>query len=258
MRYTLLLLLMAVLAAGSAWADAGDVDDEAASSDGGSAVSTDSDGDARSTEDASAAQAADHANDAADSETSRDREGAESSPDSDTDDAVTTFGQRAPADGQPSAAEAAEDTGAAEAEQVMRRLLEQRRQIPTIEPVVTGPAAGGAGGQRPDPAVIGVAPDQPAPQLRREGEFVVSRRGRVFILPDSRAQFRFEADAEQSPEAPVFLMPCQLLEHIERLVQQRGDELVFVLSGQVFTYHGANWLLPTMMRLDIRRDDLGQ
>jgi hypothetical protein len=244
MRYTFMLLLTAILVVGGAWADSGavhdkvhdKVDDKAADSDGVSAVSADS----------------------ADNDDGRGAGPTDASDSHDADDSVTTFGPAAPVEDRSADAEAVNDAGAAEAERVMRRLLEQRRQIPTIDPVVAGGSAGGVGGRRPDPAVVGVAPDQPAPQLRREGEFIVSRRGRVFMLPDGRAQFRFAADAEQSPEPPMYLMPCQLLEHIERLVQQRGDELMFVLSGQVFTYHGANWLLPSMMRLEMRRDDLGQ
>jgi hypothetical protein len=257
LRYTRMLLLtamlMAMLTVGGAWADA---DDTSTGSDDASTAAADGDegrnappADSSARDDPQAANASDSGTDDAADAARAD------------DDTVTTFGPQAPAamaQDVAGNAPSVEDRGAAEAEQVMQRLLEQRRQIPTIEPVVTGSAAGGAGGQRPDPAIIGVAPDQPAPQLRREGEFIVSRRGRVFILPDGRAQFRFHADAEQSPEPPMFLMPCQLLEHIERLVHQRGDELLFVLSGQVFTYQGGNWLLPTMMRLDIHRDALGQ
>lgn len=173
---------------------------------------------------------------------------------------VTTFGDQAPVATQPGEDVAASPAdGAAEAEAVMQRLLRQRQEMPIIEPGVAGPGmVPDAGGRLPDPAVIGVAPDQPAPPLRREGEFIVSRRGRVFMLSDGRTQFRFEADSERSPEAPVFLLPCQMLEHIEQLVRQRGDELVFVLSGQVFTYHGGNWLLPTMMKIEINRTNLGQ
>lgn len=175
-------------------------------------------------------------------------------------ESVTTFGREAP-DPTDEAGDfgALPDNAEAEAEAVMQRLMRQRQQMPAIAPSVSGAGRNpDAGGQLPDPAVIGVAPNQPAPQLRREGEFIVSRRGRVFVLSDGRTQFRFEADAERSPEPPVFLMPCQLLEHIEQLERQRGDELVFVLSGQVFTYHGGNWLLPTMMKIEIDRNNLGR
>jgi hypothetical protein len=59
----------------------------------------------------------------------------------------------------------------------------------------------------------------------------------------------FDADASGMADPPMYLMPCQMLEDMEQIVQQQGDSVVFVISGQVFVYHGANYVLPTLMKL---------
>lgn len=140
----------------------------------------------------------------------------------------------------------------------------QRQAPPPIDPTVsphrpTGDAARpGVYGLRPqhpvvaprvDPAVLGIAPGQPMPELRREGEFVVTRRGRIVRSGDgAQALLVFESDSPSAPEMPMFLMPCQMLQNMENLVLERGDRMVFVVSGQVFTYRGVNYLLPTLMK----------
>ena len=42
------------------------------------------------------------------------------------------------------------------------------------------------------------------------------------------------------------------------LFQKRGDAVMFVVTGQVHRYHGANYLLPTMMKLEPNRGNLQQ
>lgn len=102
---------------------------------------------------------------------------------------------------------------------------------------------------RLDPAVIGTAPGGTPPALQREGDFVISRRGRLIRSPDSNHRlFLFEADDRQSPEPPMVLLPCQKLETMENLVEDRGDTIVFVLTGQITTYRGVNYILPTMIK----------
>jgi hypothetical protein len=152
------------------------------------------------------------------------------------------------------------------AEDVMKNLIEQIKQNPLIEPSGTQPAGQSPAtlpqGQQPartgvDPNVIGVAPGSPAPKLRREGEFVIARKGRLVRSSDGlHTLFVFEADSEKSPEAPMALLPCQMLQSMEDLVGQRGDQLKFVLSGQILVYRGANYLLPTMMTLAEDRGNL--
>ncbi len=109
---------------------------------------------------------------------------------------------------------------------------------------------------QPDPRIIGIAPGGSAPKLRREGEFVLSRRGRVVRTEGGQILFAFDADSDKSEEAPMFLMPCRLLQNMEEMSQEHGERTVFILSGQVFVYRGANYLLPTMMKPSIDRGNL--
>lgn len=108
-----------------------------------------------------------------------------------------------------------------------------------------------------DRALIGIAPDQALPPLRREGEFVMSRRGRLVRSGDGKqVLFVFDADSAASPELPMVVQPCQLRQSMEDVVLQRGDNVVFIVSGQVHTYRGANYLLPTMMKLAVDKGNL--
>jgi hypothetical protein len=43
---------------------------------------------------------------------------------------------------------------------------------------------------------------------------------------------------------------------MEDTVDRRGDTTVFILSGQVHTYRGANYLLPTMMKVAVDTGNL--
>jgi hypothetical protein len=144
------------------------------------------------------------------------------------------------------------------ADEVMKELLGQRKENPLIEPSRRPPIDQVAPGGTPATSnLVGVAPGIEAPQARREGQFVVSRRGRMVRIPD-RAQFifTFEGDGEQSPEAPMILVPCQMLQAMEDLLQERGDKTVLVVSGQIFLYRGVNYLLPTLAKPDIDKGNL--
>ena len=108
-----------------------------------------------------------------------------------------------------------------------------------------------------DPAVLGVAPGEDPPPLRREGEFIVNRRGRLVRSSEGgHLLFVFESDTQAAPELPMILQACQLLEAMEETVQRRGDMTVFILSGQVHAYRGANYLLPTMMKIAVDKGNL--
>lgn len=147
------------------------------------------------------------------------------------------------------------DTDAAAAEQAMNDLLGSRKAAPIIEPTndiatpmpsfsVDAPAAS----VDIDPTVLGIAPGEDPPPLRREGEFIVNRRGRLIRSAEGgHLLFVFESDSLDNPELPMVMQACQLLEAMENEVQRHGDTTIFKLSGQINTYRGANYLLPTMM-----------
>lgn len=103
----------------------------------------------------------------------------------------------------------------------------------------------------------GVAPDLEAPKLIREGEFIRTRRGRIVQAEDgNQILFVFDSDGPGMADPPMALVPCQLLQSMEEKVRKYGDQIVFVLSGQVLEYRHANYLLPTMMKLAIKRGNL--
>jgi hypothetical protein len=147
------------------------------------------------------------------------------------------------------------------AEEVMRQMLERRQDPPPTPPT---PQRAAPNVPEPptatvavDPAVIGIAPGEDPPPLKREGSFIVSRRGRMVQSLDGGSRlFVFEADSLDAPEAPMILQPCRLLETMEDLVRERGDHVVFTVSGQVHNYRGANYLLPTMMIIEPDRGNL--
>jgi hypothetical protein len=159
-------------------------------------------------------------------------------------------------------------------EEVLRQLMNRRVSDP---PATATPAGAGdgdgtrAGAALPeapvvpvppaaieiDPAVLGVAPGDPMPSLRREGEFLVNRRGRLLRSPEGYQLFVFEADGPASPELPMIVQPSRLLQAMEDIVHERGDAVVFILSGQVHAYRGANYILPTMMKIAIPKGNLG-
>src|SRR5690606_350120 len=79
-------------------------------------------------------------------------------------------------------------------------------------------------------APTGVGRPQSAARVHRDGEFIISRRGRI-VAANGGAQsvFAFDADSEAAPETPMVLLPCQMLQDMEDLVAERDDQVVFIL-----------------------------
>jgi hypothetical protein len=91
---------------------------------------------------------------------------------------------------------------------------------------------------------------RPAKQaLMREGSTILARRGRVRRGEGGTWLFVFDADAEGKSDPPMTIMPCLLLERIERFVTRRGDDAPILLSGQVTVFGNRNYLLPTIYRI---------
>lgn len=147
----------------------------------------------------------------------------------------------------------ADADGGESAEQVLNELLRRRQENPLIEPArpvrpsqrpeARGPMAEG---------LRGTAPGARRTELRREGDSVIMRRGRMVRAQGGASSwmFTFIADSDGLGDPPMYLMPCQLLEDMEEVVaEDEQTDRVFIITGQVFVYHNANYLLPTVMQL---------
>lgn len=155
------------------------------------------------------------------------------------------------------------------ADDVLNQLLDQKRDSPTPDTTeatdagegggVTDNTSPGAPASRlaSDPLLLGLDTDQPLAELKEEGQFIIARTGRLIRSADgSHALFVLDADKPGAPEPPMILQACKLLETMEKTVQQLGEDVPFVITGQVFTYRGANYLLPTIVKREFDRGNL--
>lgn len=79
--------------------------------------------------------------------------------------------------------------------------------------------------------------------LMPEGSFVAARRGRIGPWRDSW-MFVFDSDEDGRSDPPITLLPCLNLLEMRRLAESRAQGATFEVSGEVFVYHGRNYLLP--------------
>ncbi|MCC5830723.1 MAG: hypothetical protein JJU36_14850 [Phycisphaeraceae bacterium] len=159
---------------------------------------------------------------------------------------------------QDDARPAARPSGQEDADDAIRRMEQTRPENPPIAPQPRGATHTPPGVRVPyNPAVVGMLPGTEQPTLRREGEFIVNRRGRLVRSPDGQhAVFTFDQQRASRADPPMIILPCQLLQNMEDLVRDRGDDLSFIISGQIYTYRGANYLMPTMMRIAANAEHL--
>src|SRR5690606_33419511 len=73
------------------------------------------------------------------------------------------------------------------------------------------------------------APADAAP--RREGEFLTSRKGRLWREREGRWRFVFDSGASQSPgvDPPMSVLPCLALMEMERIIERRGEATSFIV-----------------------------
>jgi hypothetical protein len=94
-------------------------------------------------------------------------------------------------------------------------------------------------------------------RLMREGSLITWRRGWMTREPAGTWVFTFAADAGgQQEDPPMVLMPCLLLERMERQLEQGGRRRVLLVSGRVFRYGRRNYLLPTAFQVPRERTPL--
>ena len=89
-------------------------------------------------------------------------------------------------------------------------------------------------------ADIGLIPD---------GTPITRRRGRLVRLGGGAWAIRFDNDLDlgsDEPDRPLTVLPCGLLERMEKVALDEGDGVELLVSGRVYTYGERRYLLPTI------------
>jgi hypothetical protein len=90
----------------------------------------------------------------------------------------------------------------------------------------------------------------------REGQTVISRRGRVRRDAGGAFVFVFDAGAVRGSDPSLILLPCLLLEEIEAYLQREGDDAPVLLNGRVYSFGRYDYVLPTVFRVPRERTKL--
>ncbi|HEX2974225.1 MAG TPA: hypothetical protein VHP11_17960, partial [Tepidisphaeraceae bacterium] len=89
-----------------------------------------------------------------------------------------------------------------------------------------------------------IAPDVADPALRREGDVISARIGRLQKAErEGDWEFAFESDGKTLQDPPITLLPNRNLARMEAAVKKSGMDLRFRLTGVVTRYHGQNYFL---------------
>ena len=92
-----------------------------------------------------------------------------------------------------------------------------------------------------------------SPKLYADGYRLVDRPGRLTREGDYYT-FSFESRGEGPAELPIRLLPNRLLEDMELASEGGTKSVVFVVSGELTAYHGANYILVQKL---LTRPNLG-
>lgn len=90
-------------------------------------------------------------------------------------------------------------------------------------------------------------------KLTSEGTQIVNRRGRMHRGGRGTWWFTFDADASGLSDPPMVILPCLLLERMERYAARSGAHTAMLLSGRVLVYEDRNYILPTMFQIPRER-----
>jgi hypothetical protein len=149
-------------------------------------------------------------------------------------------------------------------------------EIPADErPPPGSVAGGGADPEPPEPDSVddiirelaaAVGPIQRRPESRSRpvtdeeaslvGGTILARRGKLERTHSGGWLFVFDADAEGHADPPLVVMPCLLLEHMERYISTNGRHAPLLLSGPIHRYAGRRFVLPTVFREPRERTQL--
>ena len=91
-------------------------------------------------------------------------------------------------------------------------------------------------------------PEAQSASPAREGSAVLARRGRLRRHRTGAWLFVFDADAEGLADPPMILLPCLLLESMEKYARTAPKNAPLLVSGHVHVYGRRTYLLPTVYR----------
>ena len=81
------------------------------------------------------------------------------------------------------------------------------------------------------------------------GGQVLWRHGWMVREPGGAWSFVFGADATGLSDPPMVLLPCRMLEDMERHAMRSSPDKPLLVSGRVTRYRSRNYMLPTMFRI---------
>lgn len=94
-------------------------------------------------------------------------------------------------------------------------------------------------------------PDLPMPAgsgssaALREGSYIWNRPGRLLLNQQlDEWIFVFQADSTRLSEPPLIMLPCHLLDRMEKRSQRVGTEIQFRISGKITQFKGRNYIFP--------------
>lgn len=130
---------------------------------------------------------------------------------------------------------------------------EPSRVLPKPEPVPVKPTPGTAPGKSESKkdVIPGLVDDDQrltAAALRAEGTFLVEKRASMITLGTGERVVVFHKDDEGKRERPMVLVRCQRLAQMVQMAEGRGENPIFIVTGQVSVYRGVNYLQPTAAR----------
>lgn len=132
--------------------------------------------------------------------------------------------------------------------ELLRALREDRRASIPIPPT-TPPDMPGM--EAPSNSIQPARPPDETSALLPEGSFIVDRPGRL-IREEDWWTFVYESSDGKMQQAPLRLLPSRQVELMEQSSAAGTRSIVFLVSGEVTTFHGRNYLL--VRKVLIRRD----
>jgi len=83
----------------------------------------------------------------------------------------------------------------------------------------------------------------------KEGELIMRRPARMIRNSSGAWTIVFDNDdPEHTDSIELIVEPCQMLMRMESIVMQSGDAGRLLVSGRVYVYKGANYILPTLIQ----------